>query len=309
MSQLKTQPRCPRQQLSESLLANALSCAANAILLTDRMGHIVWANEAFCKLSGYTLQELLGNTPAIVKSGMHSDFFYAELWRTILAGRVWRGQLTDRRKDGSLYAVDETITPLLDEQGIITHFIAILQDMTLQKGEHQQDHYLAYHDVLTDLPNRAFFFDLELQAISYAKRMHHILALLYLDLDKFKPVNDQFGHVVGDRLLRAVAERLSSAVRKSDTVARFGGDEFAILLPNLLNAEIAVTLARKLTETISQPFVFAEQEIRIGVSIGIALYPADGDEPDELMMKADEAMFMAKKCGGSTYQFSEHRSV
>jgi diguanylate cyclase len=290
----------------KGLLAKALSCAANAILLTDRSGKIVWANAAFCHLTGYGLHELLGESPALVKSGMQSEVFYAELWRTILAGNAWRGQMVDKRKDGSLYSVDETITPLLDEQGVITHFIAIQQDMTLQKDEQQRVQYLAYHDVLTGLPNRALFLDLEQQAMSYANRTQHGLALLYLDLDGFKGVNDLFGHAVGDRLLLAVADRLSAAIRKSDTVARFGGDEFAILLPDLVDTGVADSLASKLTKSIAQPFVIAEQELHVGVSIGVALYPSDGDTPDELIQKADQAMYLAKRRGGGSYQFATH---
>ncbi|RJG07836.1 sensor domain-containing diguanylate cyclase [Noviherbaspirillum cavernae] len=292
------------------MLANALSCAANAIFLTDRTGHIVWANEAFCRLSGYSLQEVLGYTPAMVNSGMQSDSFYADLWRTILTGNAWRGRMVERRKNGALYSVEETITPLRDEQGVITHFIAIQLDMTLQKegSEHEREHYLAYHDVLTGLPNRTMFVNLEQQALSYAKREQLALALLFLDLDRFKEVNDVFGHIVGDRLLLAVAERLMAAIRKSDTVARFGGDEFAILIPNLADTGVAVNLARKLTAIIAQPFRITERELHIGVSIGIAIYPDDGDTPEELMKKADEAMYRAKKNGGNTFRFPDRHT-
>jgi diguanylate cyclase (GGDEF)-like protein/PAS domain S-box-containing protein len=304
MSQHISRPGAELQLPQERLLADALSSIANAIFITDRNGCIVWANQACCRLTGYALEELLGCTPSLLKSGMQSASFYAELWRTVLAGNVWRGILIDRRKDRTLYTVDETITPLMDEQGAITHFIAIQHDISVQKQEHARDHYLAYHDVLTGLPNRALFLDLLRQAISHAKRMDNALALLFLDLDNFKTVNDTFGHDLGDRLLLAVAERLSAAVRKSDTVARFGGDEFAILLPDLLASGVASTLAGKLTDTIARPFVIAVQKISIGISIGIAICPADGEEPDELMRKADQAMYLAKKRGGNNYQFT-----
>lgn len=287
----------------QALLANALSHAGNAIFLTDRVGQIIWANDAFCKLSGYLREEIIGCAPSLVKSGMQSDEFYAELWRTVLTGNIWRGQMVDRRKNGSLYVVHETITPLLDEHGVITHFVTIQQDMTLQSGEQEREHYLAYHDMLTGLPNRALFLELGLQALSQAKRAQHGLAMLFLDLDRFKPINDIYGHSVGDRLLLAVSERLSAAIRKSDAVARFGGDEFAILLPDLLDATPAIVLAHKLIESIARPFMVAEQELHVGVSIGIALYPTDGDTPDELLRKADEAMYLAKKGGGGKFQF------
>lgn len=304
MSQQTARSGTPLQLPQESLLATALTAVANAIFITDCMGRIIWANQAFSRLSGYPLDEVLGHTPALLKSGMQSASFYAELWRTILAGKVWRGLIVDRRKDGTLYTADETITPLVDGQGVMTHFIAIQQDIPLRKEENERDHYLAYHDVLTGLPNRALFLDLQRQAMCRTQHMHRILALLFLDLDNFKPVNDTFGHIIGDRLLLAVAERLSAAIRKSDTVARFGGDEFAILLPDLLDTRAAVTLARKLIATIARPFVIAEQKIHVAVSIGIAIYPADAEEPEELIRKADQAMYLVKRRGGNNYQFA-----
>lgn len=211
--------------------------------------------------------------------------------------------MTDRKKDGTLYTVDETITPLLDEHGVITHFIAIQQDMTLRNQQQEQDHYLAYHDALTGLANRTHFLELQQQAMLHAAHTKDMLALLFLDLDKFKAVNDTLGHDIGDRLLQAVAERLKAAVRKSDTVARFGGDEFAILLMGLLDMEVAITLACKLVATLAQPFVIAEHKLHIGVSIGISIYPGDGETQDDLMRKADQAMYAAKQQGGGKYQF------
>ncbi|HVK94075.1 MAG TPA: GGDEF domain-containing protein, partial [Noviherbaspirillum sp.] len=220
-----------------------------------------------------------------------------------LSGKVWRGTMIDRRKDGTLYTVDETITPLLDEHGSITHFIAIQQDMTLQSQQQEHDRYLAYHDFLTGLPNRAHFMELQGQALLHAAHTKDMLALLYLDLDKFKPVNDTLGHDIGDLLLQAVAERLQSAVRKSDTVARLGGDEFAILLTGLFDMEVAITIAGKLVSTLAQPFIIAEHKLRIGVSIGISMYPTDGKTQEELIKKADHAMYLAKQQGGGTYRF------
>jgi diguanylate cyclase (GGDEF)-like protein len=235
---------------------------------------------------------------------MQSQSFYAEFWRTILAGNVWRGVMVDRRKDGTLYTVDETVTPLFDRDGVVTHFVVIQNDITLRKQQDERNHYLAYHDVLTGLPNRALFLDLQRQALFHAKRAQHLVAILFLDLDKFKPVNDSFGHDIGDRLLLAVAERLSAAIRKSDTVARFGGDEFAIVLPALIDAGVVEALACKLINTMARPFVVENHRLQISASIGISIYPTDGEEPDELMRKADQAMYLAKNRGGNSYQFS-----
>ena len=287
----------------QALLASALETTANAIFITDEAAHIVWTNHAFCRLCGYAPHELLGNTPAMLSSGMQSKSFYADLWQTILSGNAWRGIVTDRRKDGSLYTVDETITPLMNEQGLITHFIAIQQDMTLRSLEQEKEHYLAYHDTLTGLPNRAQFYEMFKHAMHHAAHTKDTLALMYLDLDKFKPVNDIFGHETGDQLLQAVGERLQAAVRKTDTVARLGGDEFAILLQGLLSKEISITLASKLVDAIAQPFVIANHNFHIGVSIGISMYPADGETQEELIRKADQAMYAAKQTGGGTYRF------
>lgn len=288
---------------NDSLLANALESAANAIFITDATGHILWANRAFSVLSGYSLDEVLGHTPALMKSGAQRTAFYAKLWRTILQGKVWRGVLTERRKDGYLYTVEQTITPLLDDKGAITHFISIQQDAGQRRSTGAQEHYLAYHDALTGLPNRSFLLETLRQEISFARRSPHQCALLFLDLDKFKPVNDTYGHSVGDELLLAIADRVSRAVRKSDTVARFGGDEFVILLPDLPNASVAATLAGKLNNALSMPFYIAGNALSISASIGISLYPRDSEDIEDLIRKADEAMYAVKKLGGNGFRF------
>lgn len=289
---------------SPALLLGALEAAANAIFITDKAGHILWLNPAFSHLCGYSPGELLGKTPAILSSGMQSRAFYAELWQTILAGNAWRGTVIDRRKDGSLYTADETITPLLTGEGQVTNFIAIQEDITLRAGDYERDRYLAYHDLLTGLPNRASFERLVNLAIEgVATRPNELLGLMFLDLDKFKPVNDLFGHETGDLLLQAVAERVRAAVRKSDTVARFGGDEFAIVLQGMRTPDIASLLAAKLVNAIAQPFVIADHLLEIGLSVGIAIYPFDGKTAKELTRKADAAMYQAKREGGSTFCF------
>jgi len=292
----------PQKAAGPSLLAHALASTASAILITDSSGEIVWINEAFSRLSGYLPEELIGRTPALLKSGKQSHAFYSELWQTILEGKVWQGEVVDQRKDGSLYMVDEIITPLFDRQGGITHFIAIQHDITQQRKSSEREHHLAYHDALTDLPNRLHFLDLQQQAISHARRTQNMLATLFLDLDRFKAVNDTLGHHAGDLLLSAVAERLRSAVRQADVVARFGGDEFAVLLTNLPDAGVAVALARKLLELLARPFVLRGEKIEIGASIGIAIYPADGEDAETLLMNADKAMYQAKCRGGNSYQ-------
>jgi diguanylate cyclase (GGDEF)-like protein/PAS domain S-box-containing protein len=285
-----------------TLLAQALAAIANAIFITDAEGKIIWVNDAFCRLSGYPQQEAVGRTPAMLSSGQQSQSVYADLWQTIRSGQVWQGELIDQRKDGSTYTVEQVITPLRDAQGAITHFIAIQHDITQRKQQSEREHHLAYHDVLTGLANRAAFRETEQKAISQAKRTQHMLATLFVDLDGFKPVNDRLGHHTGDQLLAAVAERLRGAVRQTDTIARFGGDEFAILVTDLQDGNVAVALARKLIDALAQPFALRGQQIRITASVGIALYPADGNDTETLLINADKAMYQAKCRGGNHYQ-------
>jgi diguanylate cyclase (GGDEF)-like protein/PAS domain S-box-containing protein len=302
MDILMPQRASPPQSAQQSLLAKALASTASAIFITDSAGRIVWINEAFSRLSGYGPEDAIGRTPAILQSGKQNHAFYSQLWETLLEGKVWQGEAIDQRKDGSLYTVDEIITPLFDEQGDITHFIAIQHDITRQKQDSAKEHHLAYHDALTDLPNRTHFLHLQRQAILHAQHTQHMLATLFLDLDRFKPVNDDFGHHVGDLLLSAVADRLRAVLRQSDAIARFGGDEFAILLTDLPDTEAAVALARKLLDAFGRPFMLRGQRIEISASIGIAIYPTDGEDPEVLLTNADKAMYHAKCRGGNNYQ-------
>lgn len=290
------------QPAPQELLAHALASVANAIFLTDSTGAIVWVNDAFVRLSGFSLEDVIRRTPTVLRSGKQSADFYTQLWQTIQSGQVWQGDVVDRRKDGSLYTVDEIITPLFDEQGIITHFIAIQHDITGRNKEGDRARHLAYHDSLTDLPNRACFFGLLETALLNARRNKHMFATLFVDLDHFKPVNDTLGHHIGDQLLVAVAERIRVALRHADTVARIGGDEFVILINDLEDAHIATKLAQKLVETLAHPFVLSGQAIHISASIGVSIYPMDGVDPQDLLMHADQAMYHAKYCGGNQFQ-------
>ena len=300
--------RTPRNENSpepaeQGLLEKALATAADPIFITDHTGRIVWVNNAFSERSGFSAREAIGQTPSFLKSGKHDASFYRELWQTILAGRVWRGEVIERGKGGSFYTADEVITPLRDDMGTVTHFVAIQHDITSRRQEAEREHFLAYHDALTGLYNRVLFMDLLQQAISRSLHSLHPLALLFLDLDSFKLINDTFGHETGDRLLVAVAERLGAAVRKTtDAVARLSGDEFAILQTDLNDPRAALSLARKLLHSISQPFVLEGRKVQIGVSIGIAIYPSDGELPEELLRNADKAMYLAKSRGGGDCQ-------
>jgi diguanylate cyclase len=294
----------------QPLLARALEAAADAVFIADREGRIVWVNDAFCRLSGYGRDEAIGRTPGLLKSGKQSPDFYRELWETILAGRTWQGELVERRRDGSLWTASQVVTPLLDEAGQVTHFVAIQHDVTASTREREEIQRLAFHDGLTGLPNRISFLDLLDRAIVRAGAEGQLFALLYLDLDRFKPVNDALGHAAGDQLLIAVAERLRAAVRKTDTVARLGGDEFAVLLTDVEHPEVAAAaLAGKLVDRISQPYMLNRRRIEIGASVGISVYPGDGATADALLSHADAAMYAAKAHGRQQFRFFDPASA
>lgn len=295
-----------QQQLR--LLGTALASAGNAVFITDRRGRIQWLNPSFTRLTGYAAQEALGETPRIIKSGKQGAGYYHKLWHTITAGEVWSGEAVERRKDGTEFTVQQTVTPIRDAGGEVTHFISILEDITAQKAIEARIQHLAHYDALTDLPNRALFYDRLRQVLAQARRGHYPSALMFLDLDRFKTVNDTLGHHIGDLLLQEVAERVRACVRETDTVARLGGDEFTLLLPQVADRESAAIVARKIIAVFAAPFVLDGHELRTSTSIGIALYPLDTDDCDKLVKLADNAMYEAKQRGRNNYCFFDASS-
>lgn len=285
------------------LLSAALASAANAVFITDRNGRIQWVNEAFSRLSGYSPAEAIGATPRLLKSGVHDDAYYEKLWSTILAGEVFTAQTTERRKDGSLYTVRQIITPIRDSEGEVTHFIATHEDISDALAAQQRIAHLAHFDAVTGLPNRTLFFDRLAQALAGSRRQGDKVALLFLDLDRFKPVNDTYGHAVGDLLLKAVAERLFRCVRETDTVARIAGDEFTIILPGIHDREDMARIGDKILQTVNEPFQVQGHTLNIGVSIGIAVFPDDAPDAEGLLRCADDAMYAAKAAGRATWRF------
>lgn len=290
-----------QQQLR--LLGTALSSAGNGVFITDRRGRILWLNLSFTRLTGYPAQEALGETPRIIKSGKQGPDYYQKLWKTITAGEVWSSETVEKHKDGSEFTVKQTITPIRDSGGEVSHFISILEDITAQKATEAHMQHMAHYDALTDLPNRALFYDRLQQMLVRAKRGQHPTVLMYLDLDRFKTVNDTLGHHVGDLLLQAVANRIRACVRESDTVARLGGDEFTVLLPQIESREGAAVVARKITAAFAEPFVLDGHELSTSTSIGIAFYPQDTEDCDKLVRCADSAMYQAKQQGRNNYCF------
>ncbi|HJV88563.1 MAG TPA: diguanylate cyclase [Noviherbaspirillum sp.] len=295
------------RSVSHASLARIFDTVANAIFITDEAGRIVWVNAAFSRMSAYSPQELIGRTPAILHAGMQDKAFYTRLWETILAGHVWQGEVVERRKDGSSYTVDEVIAPLFNEDGVVSHFIAIQHETGARKKGDDTDHYLAYHDALTGLPNRLFFLSILQLVVAHAERAHQMLAVLFLDLDGFASVNEQLGHRAGDHLLAIVAERLRAAVHRQDTVARFGGNAFTVVLTEIQDRDAVAALSAALMEAVARPAMLDGRKIELGASIGVSVYPDDGADAKTLLGRADQAMQEAKRQGGHAFRF--YRSI
>jgi diguanylate cyclase (GGDEF)-like protein/PAS domain S-box-containing protein len=288
------------------LLSSALEQTDDAVMIMDRDGAIEYVNPAYERITGNTRHQVIGKTIELVDPQFHEPGFDVELWNTIRGGKVFREVFVNRRRDGEVYYEEKTITPFSDAQDKVTHFVATGKDITQHMEAQKRLQYLAHHDPLTGLANRALLFDHLDNALAQAQRSDHMVALLYADLDRFKSVNDCFGHATGDHLLKAVAERLRSCVREADTVARLGGDEFVILLPSVRHVDEPAHVAQNLLETLHAPFITtadSSQELFSNASIGITIYPIDAEDTATLLRNADQAMYRAKSRGGDVYEF------
>jgi diguanylate cyclase (GGDEF)-like protein/PAS domain S-box-containing protein len=276
---------------------------AEGIIVTDRTGAIVQANPAFCAMTGYTRDELLGQNPRVMKSDRHDADFYRAMWQELVSTGHWQGEVWDRRKNGELYPKWLSIDVMRNDAGEVTHYVGVSSDISRVKRTEADLERQAHYDELTGLPNRILFRDRLQQAMAQAQRQSTIAALLFLDLDGFKDVNTALGHRAGDSLLAAVGQRLGACVRASDTVARFGGDEFAIVLPGLTDTSAAALVARKIRDAFQGPLVIDGGEAAVTTSIGIALFPQDGTDVDVLLKNADTAMYHAKELGKNGHRF------
>ena len=288
-----------RLELAERVFAHS----SEALLITDPAGVIVNVNKAFSKITGFPAEEVIGQTPRILKSGRHDESFYRDMWAAVAEHGQWEGEVWDRRKNGQIYPKWLSIAAVRDTAGEVINYIGSFSDITERKEALEKIRYLAHHDPLTGLPNRLLLRERFNHVISQLRRSGCSLAFMFLDLDHFKRINDSLGHRVGDNLLIAVVKRLRSCLRECDTLSRQGGDEFILILSDVDGREIAAKVAEKIIASLSQPFSINGQTLNTSASVGIVVSPEDGDDFDTLMQKADTAMYASKERGRGTYSF------
>ena len=283
--------------------ATVFENASEGVLITDIDIKIIAVNSAFTKITGYSEQDVLGKNPRILKSGGHDQTFYKAMWNALIESGEWQGEMSGRRKNGEMFPKWQTISAVRDPDGELTHYVSVFSDISHIKETESQLYHLAHHDSLTALPNRLLLSARLEHSLQHAHRKGTNVGVLFLDLDHFKRVNDSLGHAAGDHLLQLVAKRLLDSAREEDTVARLGGDELAVVLGSLHGTQHVARSARDVLDKLSEPFDIEGHEIFVSASIGISIYPRDGQDAPTLLKNADTAMYMAKNSGRSTYHF------
>jgi diguanylate cyclase (GGDEF)-like protein/PAS domain S-box-containing protein len=285
------------------LLASVFTHAREGILISTAKGTILDINDGFSRITGYTLDDVRGRNTRILKSGRHDNVFYADLWNALLTHGEWTGEIWNRRKNGEIYAALLTISAVCDDQGRVGHYVALSSDITALKEHERRLEQIAHFDTLTGLPNRALLIDRLHQALAQAQRRRERLAVVFLDLDGFKAVNDEYGHEAGDQVLIAAAGRMKQALREGDTLARLGGDEFIAVLLNLTDIDASVPLFDRLLAAAAEPVPFGDARLQVSASLGATFYPQAGEvDADQLLRQADRAMYQAKLAGKNRYQ-------
>jgi len=308
-----TQVRQDQKALRESeervrLAAHVFTDTQEGIVITDPEARIVEVNASFSRITGYEREEVLGENPSLLKSGHQDRAFYQDMWQSIKSNGHWSGEVWNRRKDGQVYAEHLAISTVYDDAGEVSHYVGVFADITPQKEHEKQLERIAHYDALTSVPNRVLLSERMGWAIEQTKRDSSSMAVCYLDLDGFKPINDQFGHESGDHLLVEISRRIKNCLRGNDTIARIGGDEFVLLLLGIKRVEECETALRRLLEAISRPWPIGDMQITLSASIGATLFPNDDVDADTLLRHADQAMYMAKEAGRNCYHMfdAEH---
>lgn len=271
--------------------------AHEGILITDAKGLIVDVNPAFSEITGYSREDVIGKNPSILQSDKHSRVFFQEMWASLEDKGHWQGEIWNLKKNGQLFAELLTISSLVDEHGETLHYLGLFSDITQSKEQQQALELMAHYDMLTQLPNRTLFADRFHQAIAHSNRNHSLLAVVFLDLDGFKPVNDRYGHEVGDQLLIEVAQRIKASIRQDDTASRLGGDEFVLLLNDISSVDHCERLINRIRHAIELPYQVDDDTLSLSASLGITIYPLDDADADTLLRHADQAMYQAKLAG------------
>lgn len=294
-----------RQQDNELIqkLSQTVEQSPVLVMITSTDGSIEYVNTKFIDTTGYALDEMIGCNPRILNSGHTSQQEFNSMWATIRSGREWRGELYNRKKNGEFFWASTSISSIRAPDGTITHFVAVSEDITARKLSEERILHQSQYDSLTELPNRTLFFDRLARTLQRARRESGTLALMFIDLDRFKYVNETLGHDAGDEMLREAARRLSANAGSTNMIARLGSDEFAVVLGELGDRDEAAAVARGLLDAFAQPFHLANKDIYVYGSIGIALYPDDGEDQYSILKNAATAMHRAKEMGGNTYQF------
>ncbi len=296
-----------RRKQNEDKLRLATAVFENTlegIMVTDAEGIIISVNPAFSMITGYSRLDIIGEKANILKSDKHNPEFYKQLWAKLIDMGNWSGEIWNRRKNGEVYPEWLSITAIKDSHGKTIQYAGIFNDITGRKQHEQIIKYQAYHDALTNLPNRELFNDRLNLAVTQGERDHSKLAVMFLDLDDFKQVNDTLGHAVGDLLLQKAADIFIESIRKGDTVARLGGDEFAMILPQVDKVEDITAIAQKIIDRFKSPVLIDNHKVSAGISIGISIFPDHGTHSDQLLKMADDAMYQVKKKGKNNYHVS-----
>ena len=292
-----------RKKIEEQLKrsASVFSHANEGIMITDANANIIEVNDSFSRITGYSSEEVLGKNPKLLKSNHHSAEFYGEMWSTLINKGHWRGEVWNRRKNGETYPEMLTISAVKNAEGIVQHFISLSTDITSMKAYQEQLERIAHFDSLTNLPNRVLLADRLSQSMLHCQRSKQSLAVVFMDLDGFKAVNDDYGHNVGDDLLITVSQRMKKALREGDTLARIGGDEFIAVVTNVDDFADCELVLKRLLKAAAEPVKVGDLDMQVSASIGVTLYPQNNVNADQLMRHADRAMYIAKQGGKNRF--------